>query len=404
MGRTSYIRSLKKDELICLCKSFALSVSDDDTVDDLRRIASKFVKENNVSESSFPTIVGSHVELLREISQTSSPQSQNVLSLQVPSAKSSSASQADETSKVLSKVVEVLDKLVLSSIGRNSPDTDKTEITRFTRECSNKKICFSGAPEENVLRFIEQVEYVKTLVNVSDESVVKALPEVLRAKALITFRAFPDRFASWSLTRDTLLSFYHEPTSELRLTADLLTRTQVSGEDIVSYVSVMTLMNSRLNCSKPESELLQIVLLNLHPEYRRELKHFHPSSMKEVLEYGLRWESEKKRDASHKPPSEELLKHPESGFKPFLPISSRKERDNSHLCSSSSQSQKIEPLYCLRCLQHGHLATSCKNERRPYCFRCFKLDNYANECDCTSKNQHRSPKFTDKFQSKNSKN
>lgn len=54
--RSEFIRSLRKDQLLVLLRGFGIAVDESATVDELRRMGSKYVTTNNVALQDFPKI------------------------------------------------------------------------------------------------------------------------------------------------------------------------------------------------------------------------------------------------------------------------------------------------------------------------------------------------------------
>lgn len=374
MGRSLYVRTLKKDELLLCKQHFQLNIDDTATVDELRRVISQHIKENDLTIGDFPDLPGSRIDVLFAPSRAPSPAADLIAppTFSISNAAGSAITPSnDSLAAALTSLAQAVEQLKSPS---PAPESPNSQLFRFMRECSSRKISFSGKPSENVQYFISQIDSILKFFQISDTDVAKVLPEVLRDNALDTLRAFPNNFSTWTQTSQTLKSLYSTSSSDCQLLAELYSRLQHENETILQFVTTIKNMNDRLNQPKSDDELVQLISNNLNPAYRREFKHFRPSSLEGVIKLGRSFEQEIEKDLAYA-----------KAYKNSNVLSSVIPQAEIAAASAPRPSMLKDPSYCLKCLQNGHLAKDCKNPRRPYCTRCFKMDVYASNCPCKNR-------------------
>ena len=83
---------------------------------------------------------------------------------------------------------------------------------------------------------------------------------------------------------------------------ELHKRMQDKGEKITTYLANFRFIVSRFTRPRRERELVDIVWINLLPEYRRALADKLVDSLWDIEEHGHRWERQKDLDHRYVPP------------------------------------------------------------------------------------------------------
>jgi hypothetical protein len=117
-------------------------------------------------------------------------------------------------------------------------------------------------PGESVHSFLERLGELNLAYEVSDEAMLRAVPELLKGQALLWFR---NNQGTWDAWKDFLISIKDRdlPTDiDDVLMEEIRLRTQEVEESVADYVTLMRRLTKELSAS----EQLRLLMKNLRPE------------------------------------------------------------------------------------------------------------------------------------------
>lgn len=183
----------------------------------------------------------------------------------------------------------------------------QTNLMGFIQECRNKKISFSGHRSENAQSFLKEVKRLADLFHLSEDDKLKIFPELLQGVALHWYLAFKPLFTSYSVLSSKFLEAFPSPSSDRDLKLDMLSRTQAEGENITNFIVSITAMNSKLKKKMTETDLLKIIVDNMHPKYKFECRDIAFSTIGDLMHYFRDYEQHLLDVGTYRPPPAHLV-------------------------------------------------------------------------------------------------
>lgn len=439
---SSYINDLKRPELLSLCESVNLNLKNK-TVPKIKKELISFFKKNPGRLNDIPEF---------SVLTTSSKLGYDA---DMPKKKEESQDNSNPEDDELYPKVKVnipnsepvISATNLAYIFQNLADTlantmkppNKSNLHQALQEFSRRKISFSGEKDENPELFLKSFTKVCSLFDFSVDDKVRIFPELLKGRAALWFASIPGGKV-WPELESEFKKVYFQYVSDTQNVINLLQRSQAYGEDINHYLASVHRLNSRLKQPYSSSDLLKIVIENLHPDYVDIIEEKQPTNFEELKEEARLYELRKLKKKSYQPPPSRLLHDQEFGdisiktqvnqncksqnkrpttsaveaIMKQLPSISELEGEQYQSTSSSVNQIKYIPtssaattttktqstytqtgvshsLFCWNCNKAaGHTYQHCREPRRVFCYHCGKPNVYSPDCDCnTHKNEHR---------------
>lgn len=292
-----------------------------------------------------------------------------------------------------------------------NPAYKKRLSINFTKECSARKIKFTGKASERVSIFMEDVEEVIDFLRLPDEDVLAGFMCLLEGPARAHFKANKNRYISWDDVKKDFIATFGPFEYDPQDSAKMELRTMMDGETIDTYLSVMTEINKRLRKPKSKAEFFERMMINLAPAYRTNLRDEKITNIKELREAGQRYELIRIQNMRYEPPPEILREdkiygmenltytpRQKSNFSGKFKSSAVKteEKENSSDDAEETGSEDDEKLsYCAAAklppskLFPSSAKTSgvenAQKKERPKlsevrCYKCNKYGHYASGC------------------------
>ena len=182
--------------------------------------------------------------------------------------------------------------------GRSSPVTSPMAVKLLT----TWGVKFSGDEKEDAEEFIEKLKECVQSTNIPVVDILRALPCVLTKHAVRWFRTVRREIITWRDFEKHFRNRFVPIYDRVDLMDELHKRTQGKGEKITTYLANFRFIVSRFTRPPRERELVDIVWRNLLPEYRRALADKLVDSLRDIEEYGRKWERQKDLDHRYVPP------------------------------------------------------------------------------------------------------
>lgn len=347
---SAWVQTLKKEQLIEYLT--ALSINTEGTMDDLRKRLREYVKTN--PKAFAPT-------------DSDAPE-KPVATLNVPQA-STSASQNNTTAS------EDDVASYFSVNPRSRAPTPNRADTGGSIDRIRKWGChFDG---RDPFAFLERIEELREGYEVSDEQLLRGLPELLRGDSLLWYRNSRDAWSTWAdfdraFRRRYLPQNYHR-----QLRKEAHERKQRPGEPFVKYLdTIRTLMRRAGNFS--EIEQLDIIADNMDPEIQMYLR---PEDTKTIDELTERVSILENIHARKKLTRETNVTERRNSTLP-----------RSNTAAVASAYNKYE--CCWRCKQRGHSRQDCRRPALKFCSQCGKDGVLTRECHPYPGNANRAGETT----------
>lgn len=299
--------------------------------------------------------------------------------------------------------------------------------------------------DRDPISFLERLEELMECYHISSEDILKALPELLKSKALLWYR---NNREFWTNFDDFLESFqiqYLPPGYKRNLQDEIRLRTQGEDEPFRSFVvNLCTLIRRSGGYSLEEK--LDRIYCNMRPEYKLTLKRQSVKSLSEIIKEAESYESYvREKNLFKSPPNPAQALVPETAYyykskfqKAYPKTSSvnieppntntehvQPQRNSSwkgtaketprsfqkyHRNNQNSQSyynrheRSQEPQtaeqknrdtrrvpICWNCDEEGHRYNECEKPKVLKCFNCKKEGVRTTECNCNRGNGSRVP-------------
>ena len=360
MGKKSWIYYANKDDLVAYAIEFGLDETG--SIDDLRKRMSQFITEGDFSsevELRLTELEIKHVQIRRSRNtspvtdltvETTDSEEEQKERLEVPKQKSRTTtptrSAMDETQWQIEALRQQLHELNIA--------TTRTEIENVTkqlhREVPNKNVNkidqvrkwqlkYTG--NTDALAFIERVEELAEVYDITCDILPKMMSELLTEKALTWFRNNREPNQKWDAFKKDFLKYFLPPRYHERLEDKIRQTYQKPNEAVKDYALTMQEMMRHTNLDK--SQQLERIYYNMLAEYQLYIKRKDFTSLTELLTLAEDYEIIRKRNTSQ--------------------VYMVNEEDHPRNPSTAR-------LRCRNCGQQGHWANECRNRRKLFCWDC----------------------------------
>jgi len=391
LGRSGYISSLSKEQLQTFLRLLECTFAEKDTIDTLRAQARQVViTEKNLNYNDMPIVPGTEalVDKYRPVADFT-PNLRSLLDLNPPPSNPPPSSSAEGQSDI-ALLTELLSKMATS--GQQSKLSSKTPVRAFLTAARENKIAFHGSSKESVILFLRRFEECLITYPLSDSEKRQAFTDLLEGPPATWYRVNKNQFSSWNEVVKAFKNIYIPPDHDQLLKTTLNNRHQDEHEFVIHFISAMRSMNECLTTPLPETEILNIILKNLHPSISTHvgLKSF--TSLAELEIQCLAADRLVKLQKLHVPPSKEMMEDQLFGDPEVAQRFSKGVHPKISAISNASPSTSS----CRACLVGSHRTSACPTAHRPFCFDCGSSGNTTNNCECKAASDRRMKKATAK--------
>lgn len=208
----------------------------------------------------------------------------------------------------------------------NNTDTYQQSVGKIDRQETHKtatvaELCnivrkwnlrFDG--QRDAISFMERLHELIEAYGIRPDSILKALPELLKDQALLWQRNNKDLWNTFTDFERDFESQYLPPSYKLRLDDEIRRRTQGDQELVKQYVvAISTLIRRRGGYS--ETERLERIYMNMRPEYRLYVKRKDFTTIGELVRLAEEYEAcLKSRQTFNPPPNPTQALVPETAY------------------------------------------------------------------------------------------
>lgn len=258
-----------------------------------------------------------------------------------------------------------------------------------------------------VFDFLERLHELAESRCISNNELLRGIPEVLSGSALLFFRQVKGSVVSWSDFCQQLKQRFQPEDYTYRLSKQIFVRTQGKNETVADYFAVMDTLFSRLTRPMLEEQKLEILLRNVRPVFSNQFGLTDIDSVSKLKSFCSRIEENHKR-------SKFFCETP-SDFLATATCNSNSNSGSSNLDQKSRGSDKVNfkeysrvnTVYasgpgrpCLRCRTSDHIYAECPRKDEIFCFKCKAPGQKSPSCsNCKLKRQESNHSST--YNSKN---
>lgn len=287
-----------------------------------------------------------------------------------------------------------------SKMPQQFQDPTLYEDARWSRpyvDVSRWRIQFDG--ESSVTNFMERIDELRLSRGVTKDQLLRSAPELFTKNALIWYRT--RNFRSWDDLLDQLKNDFQPYDYEFDLMEEIRHRTQGSKERVITYISAMESLFSKLgNNQLSEITRVKLIRRNLLPYIQSHLALHCIESISELIRLCKAVEETELRTSKFVPPPTNYrqLLEPELAYRKPDSIFTSSKYQHVSLIRSEQQVTSSELLQadnkpkedlpnCWNCGKTGHKFRKCQEPRRKFCYRCGHQNVMANTCpNCLGKN------------------
>lgn len=320
-------------------------------------------------------------------------------------------------------------------------NVDKTSSTLCDR-VRKWNLRFDG--RRDAVSFLERLEELREAYALSPEEVLKAMPELLQGQALLWFRNNRDFWTSFSDFRRAFEANFFPPGYYRHLDEEIRRRTQGESESFRDFVISLTTLIRRSG-RYSNQEKLDLVYLNMRPEYKFMIRRLDFCSLPDLIERAEEYEEllRERKNFRPPPPATQALVA-ETAYVPrrradrafdvaatecSMPANSmtRKTRTGDSPRGRDNQARRVNtsegasgrnqnkarqgqrssdprnepgpstsspksnrtPIICWNCNVEGHYFKHCDQPKVLRCFRCKREGVRTTRCNCQSGNSNR---------------
>lgn len=164
----------------------------------------------------------------------------------------------------------------MSNFGNSSINDTVSAIRKWN-------IKFSGSNNESAEQFLEDVEDFRKLTQIDDdESLLEALPVMLKDKAKQWYRNMRTSWSTWMEFRTDFRLRYGDPSFQKKLRDQAYTRLQGPDEPVAEYVQNMRTIFNHFDKPMELSEQLDKIYDNLKPELKLLIRRSEVGTIREL--------------------------------------------------------------------------------------------------------------------------
>jgi len=217
------------------------------------------------------------------------------------------------------------------------------------------------------LAFLERVEELQSGYGLTNEQLLRCLPELITGEPLLWYR---NNRESWTAWEDFVASFRlcYLPHNNTALDREIRDRIQKPGESFRPYATALQTMMRRLGGLTP-SQQIDRIYENMKPSYRRYIRRAEVQTMEELIYRATEHESIEQAEA-------EYNSRVTGGKNHHIATPSKDARADTAMISPTYKKSDC----CWNCGQRGHRKTECKRPFHKFCSACGKTGVLTRDC------------------------
>ena len=230
-------------------------------------------------------------------------------------------------------------------------------------DCVRKWGChFDGTKDGR--DFLERICELQEGYGITDDQLLRCLPELLKGQALLWHRSNRAGWTTWTDFEKNFRLFYIPTISRYDLEEEILQRKQKPGERAGDYlIGIQTLI--RRHGQLPRDRQLELIHRNLLPEYRQYIRRKDCPTITALLETAVEYESIT-TDKKNRTSAAETTPTQRAPRSTLAAVTAGYDRET---C-------------CWRCGQRGHRRQECRQQARLFCSRCGQDGRLSRNCPC----------------------
>jgi len=224
--------------------------------------------------------------------------------------------------------------------------------------------CFTG---KDPLAFLERVEELRSAYGLSNEQMLRCLPELISGEPLLWYRNNRESWATWA---DFVNSFRlcYLPHKNTALDREIRDRLQGPNEPFRTYATALQTMMRRFGGLSVKQQVDR-VYENMRPSYRR---YIHRDGITGVA------------DLIYRVTEHEDIELAEAEYNSRI-ARKRGGAGSTKIEGPTSENAMISPTYqrsecCWNCGQRGHRKPDCRKPFKKFCSVCGKAGVLTREC------------------------
>lgn len=206
--------------------------------------------------------------------------------------------------------------------------------------------------------FLERLEELSATYGLHMDFLPATMPHFLREQALTWFRNNNQQWKTWQSFKADLLNFFLPPRYQEQIEDEIRARLQRPNELYRDYV--LELQAKMRHTTMSEGEKLSRIYRNSLPEYLRYIKRTDFQNLNQLMQLAGDYESIPTTPQPAPRRSQEVYQQQTDQQPPLMIMNPR--------------------MACRRCGQMGHIARTCQNQQRIFCWQCGRQGVRTIEC------------------------
>ncbi|CAD7012414.1 unnamed protein product [Ceratitis capitata] len=380
MVKVNWVYYLNKEELIKYSTEFGLS--NIGTVDELRKRLATFLQEEGESEGLRDRVTDLSLRHAKLSTITNSPTPRQKESLQLPQSQRPSNDGGTEMSPRMTETYTHV-----------YPQLSNQSVMDRVRKWGVK---YDGGKDP--LGFIERVEELAHGYEIELNALPRALPELLKDRALVWLRNNHGQWQNWETFKRDFLKFFLNSRYFERLDDEIRQRVQRPKENFKDYV--LALQGLMKHSEYTPTQKLQRIYRNCRSDYQLYIKESEFGTLTELVSLAEDFENimrereppraavkitpptrnEEHYYAIREEPRRERYTLPERHYEERRHAPTR-EAVTPRPHQVNRQPSRANPrTACRRCGEHGHFAYECQNAIQLFCWSCGRRGVRTQEC------------------------